>query len=157
VRSDAPAIFDLICALAEYERARDEVSSTPELIEALLFGTNTPSGAPATYAHVIDSESTLETSNALAGFALWSVRPSTWTGRYGIYLEDLYVRPEYRGRGIGTALFQQLIDECETRGYPRFEWSVLDWNEPAQKFYESFGAKALPEWVLWRRGSTSPS
>ncbi len=148
-----PQIFDLICALAEYERAADQVTSTPALIEELLFGTSTtPSQAPATYAFVVDVDADEERpTGALAGFALWSVRPSTWTGRYGIYLEDLYVEPEFRGRGFGTALFQRLITECETRGYPRFEWSVLDWNEPAQKFYESFQAKPLPEWVLWRK------
>jgi GNAT superfamily N-acetyltransferase len=142
----------LICGLAEFERAADQVTSTPALISELLFGTSaTPSGAPATYAFVIDADAPENADSPLAGFALWSVRPSTWTGRYGIYLEDLYVEQTYRGRGYGTALFQRLIQECETRGYPRFEWSVLDWNEPAQKFYKSFQAKPLPEWVLWRK------
>ena len=128
------------------------MTSTPADIHELLFGTSaTPSGAPATYAFVIDAGAHEEDANPLAGFALWSVRPSTWTGRYSIYLEDLYVEPAFRGKGFGTALFERLITECETGGYPRFEWSVLDWNEPAQKFYESFQAKPLPEWVLWRR------
>ena len=140
----------MVCGLAEFERARDQVTSSPEMLEQLLFSRgSTPNGAPAAYAHVVDDGP--GSPFALAGFALWGVRASTWTGRYSLYLEDLYVRPERRGSGHGTALLEALAQVCLERGYPRFEWSVLDWNEPANVFYRAFGAEPLPEWVLWRR------
>ena len=141
----------MICELAAFERAREEVTASPANIETLLFdGTATPSGAPAAYAYVID-DAVEHSPHQLAAFALWGVRASTWKGQYGIYLEDLYVREDRRHLGHGKALLERLALECEERGYPRFEWSVLDWNEPAAAFYRDFGASPLNEWVLWRR------
>jgi GNAT superfamily N-acetyltransferase len=119
------------------------------LAELLFRGSSAPAGMPAAFAHVVDAEP--DDPFDLAGFALWGVRPSTWTGTLSLYLEDLFVRPECRGRGDGAALLQVLADLCVERGYRRLEWSVLDWNEPAHAFYRTFGAAPLPEWVLWRR------
>lgn len=120
------------------------------MLAELLFGpAPTPTGAPAAFAHVVDADP--DEPFSLAGFALWGLRPSTWTGRLSLYLEDLYVRPECRHRGYGAALLTELAAICEARGYRRLEWSVLDWNESAQAFYRAFGAGPLPEWVLWRK------
>jgi GNAT superfamily N-acetyltransferase len=104
-----------------------------------LFGDH-----PAVFAHVAEHE------GAVAGFALWFVNYSTWTGRHGIYLEDLYVSPELRGHGYGRALLAELARICVERGYGRLDWSVLDWNEPAIGFYESLGAVAMDEWTVHR-------
>ena len=104
----------MVCGLAEFERARDQVTSSPEMLEQLLFSRgSTPNGAPAAYAHVVDDGP--GSPFALAGFALWGVRASTWTGRYSLYLEDLYVRPERRGSGHGTALLEALAQVCLER------------------------------------------
>jgi GNAT superfamily N-acetyltransferase len=86
----------------------------------------------------------------VVGFAVWFLNYSTWTGHYGVYLEDLFVRPEHRGRGFGKALLARLASECVTKGYTRLQWSALDWNTPALDFYKSLGAEAMDEWTVYR-------
>ena len=142
--SDVPEIHRLVCDLAEYEKARDQVEATPEHLHAALFGP----GAAA-YAHVAEIDGP-GGGKQIAGFALWFLNFSTWTGRHGIYLEDLYVRPELRGGGHGRALLAELARICVERGYRRLEWSVLDWNEPSIGFYKSLGAIAMDEWTVYR-------
>jgi GNAT superfamily N-acetyltransferase len=137
---DVPAILAMVRELAVYERAGHEVRATEEQFREALFGER-----PAVFAHVIDDD-----EGRLAAFALWFLNFSTWLGRHGIYLEDLYVRPEHRGRGYGRLLLAELAQECVTRGYGRLEWWVLDWNEPALGFYRSLGAVPMDEWTVHR-------
>ena len=136
---DVAAIVDLIRDLATYEREPAAAVATPELLHAALFAPN-----PALYGHVA------EAGGEVVGFALWFLNFSTWLGRHGIYLEDLYVRPEHRGGGHGKALLTTLVDIARERGYGRVEWAVLDWNEPAQGFYRSLGAVPMDGWTVWR-------
>jgi GNAT superfamily N-acetyltransferase len=136
---DVPAIYQLIRDLAEYERALLEVTGTREDLHAALFGPD-----PAVFAHVAEHE------GEIAGFALWFLNYSTWLGRHGIYLEDLYVRPELRGSGYGRQLLAELAALCVERGYGRLEWWVLDWNEPARGFYGKLGATPMDEWTVHR-------
>ena len=140
---DVPAILQLIQDLAEYERARHEARATPAQLEHVLFG-----DAPSVFAHL--AEHPAPGGPQVAGFAVWFLNFSTWTGRHGIYLEDLYVRPELRGRGYGAALLAELARICVDRGYARLQWSVLDWNQPAIDFYRRLGAKPLDEWTVYR-------
>lgn len=135
---DVAAIHRLVRELAEYERSLDQVVTTEDELRASLFGP-----APAVFALVAEHE------GAVAGFALWFRNYSTWTG-HGMYLEDLYVSPEMRRHGFGRALLAELARICVERGYARFEWSVLDWNEPAISFYRSLGAAAMDEWTVQR-------
>ncbi len=144
---DIPEILAMVRELAEYERSAHEVRATEDQLNALLFGTNTPSGSPAAYCHIAQS-STVEATPV--GMALWFLNASTWTGRHGIYLEDLYVRPAFRGQGLGQALMAELAQICLARGYARLEWWVLDWNTPAIDFYRSLGARAMDEWTVHR-------
>lgn len=139
--SDVREILAMITELAEYERARDEVVATEEQLERALFGPE-----PAVYALI----ATEETTGEVVGFALWFLNFSTWLGRHGIYLEDLYVRPSHRGHGYGKALLQSLARIAVERGYGRFEWWVLDWNTPALDFYRSIGAEPMDEWTVQR-------
>ena len=139
VPDDVPAILDLIRELAAYEREPDAVHATADGLRAALFG---PS--PAVFCHVA------EAGGELAGCAVWFLNFSTWLGRHGIYLEDLYVRPAYRGQGLGRALLGTLAALAAERGYGRVEWWVLDWNEPAHTFYRSLGAEPMDEWTVWR-------
>lgn len=136
----------MIVELAEYERAVDEVRSTPEDLSAALFDEPAAGRTPLVSAHVAADP----TDAALVGFALWFITYSTWTGRHGIWVEDLFVRPHARGRGIGRALLGSLAAECQQRGYRRLEWWVLDWNSPALRFYESLGAMPMAEWTVHR-------
>ncbi|MGN6523708.1 MAG: GNAT family N-acetyltransferase [Actinomycetes bacterium] len=138
-RADVPHIAAMVPELADYEKALHEATATDADFEQALFGER-----PAAYAHVVECD------GEVVGFALWFLNFSTWRGRHGIYLEDLYVRPEHRGHGHGTALLRQLAQVCVERGYPRLDWWVLDWNEPSRRFYESLGAQALTEWVPYR-------
>jgi GNAT superfamily N-acetyltransferase len=142
----------MIGELAEYEHARHEVVATAELIHGLLFGTNTPTGAAAAFAHVVDADPPALAGDAprLAGFALWFLNASTWVGRHGIYLEDLFVRPQFRGRGYGSDLMAELAAICLARGYGRLEWWVLDWNTPAIDFYRAHGAVGMDQWTVHR-------
>jgi GNAT superfamily N-acetyltransferase len=137
--ADVPAILALIRDLAEYERAIDEVRAAPEQLHDALFGPQ-----PAVFCDVADED------GQIVGFALWFLSFSTWLGRHGIYLEDLYVRPDRRGAGIGRELLAGLARRCVECGYGRLEWSVLDWNEPALGFYRALGAEAMDEWTVHR-------
>jgi GNAT superfamily N-acetyltransferase len=138
---DVPLILDFIRGLAEYERMLDQVQATPATLRAALF----PDGdAPAAHC-VIGS-----IDGRPAGFALFFYNFSTFLGRPGLYLEDLYVRPEFRGHGLGKALLLHLAGLANRRGCGRMEWAVLDWNAPAIAFYESLGAKRMLEWQLCR-------
>ena len=91
-----------------------------------------------------------ESGGEVAGFAIWFLNYSTWQGKHGIYLEDLFVKPQFRGQGLGKALLQRLAQICTENGYGRFQWWVLDWNEPAIEFYKSFGAIAMDSWTVYR-------
>jgi GNAT superfamily N-acetyltransferase len=137
--SDLDRIRQLIVELASYERAAQEVKTTTEQLRVALFGPQ-----PAAYALVAESD------EQVVGFALYFRNFSTWEGVHGIYLEDLYVMPEYRGSGLGKALLSSLAGLAVDRGYARLEWAVLDWNQPAIDFYSSLGAVALDEWTVYR-------
>lgn len=138
--ADLDTIIELIHALAEYEREPEAVRLERETLRAHLFG-------PRPYAEVVLAE-TAEGSSA--GFALFFHNFSTWEGRPGIWLEDLFVRPEYRGHGYGKALLAELARLAVERGCARLEWSVLDWNEPSIAFYRGLGAVAMDEWTTYR-------
>ncbi|MEU9576346.1 GNAT family N-acetyltransferase [Streptomyces chilikensis] len=139
--ADVPVIHALVRELAEYEKALGEAVATEEQLREALFGER-----PAAYAHMAVDDVTGEP----VGFALWFLNFSTWRGVHGIYLEDLYVRPEARGGGHGRALLEELARLCVERGYQRLEWSVLDWNEPAIGFYRALGALPQDEWTVFR-------
>jgi GNAT superfamily N-acetyltransferase len=136
---DAPAIVELIRELAEYERLLDEVRISPYDIRRDLFGTRR-------YAEAAVARE----GDAVVGFALWFHNYSTFAGRPGLYLEDLFVRPSCRGRGYGEALLRYLARLAVERGCARFEWSVLDWNTPAIRFYRKLGAVGMEEWTVQR-------
>jgi GNAT superfamily N-acetyltransferase len=144
VPDDVPAIDALVRELAIYEKEPDAVQAVPEDFERSLFGPD-----PRVHCHVAEVTSA-DGRPEVFGMALWYVTFSTWRGRHGIWLEDLFVRPEHRGLGAGRALLQTLAAECTARGYARLEWWVLDWNEPAHGFYRSIGAHAEDEWTVWR-------
>lgn len=133
---DVALIHDLIVALADYERLRDDVVATSHDLSLALFG-----DAPRAFCEIA------EWNGAPVGFALWFYNYSTFRGRHGIYLEDLFVKPEARGRGIGKALITRLARRCADEGLHRLQWTVLDWNAPAIAFYESLGAKLDRDWV----------
>jgi GNAT superfamily N-acetyltransferase len=137
--ADVPLMLDLIRELAVYEHEAESARATPAQLHEALFGAR-----PAAEAAIarIDGEA--------AGWALWFQNFSTWTGKPGIWLEDLYVRPQHRGKGAGKALLVYLARLCVERGYGRFEWSVLDWNAPSIAFYEALGAQAMAEWTIYR-------
>jgi GNAT superfamily N-acetyltransferase len=137
--ADIPAIHQMIRDLAAYERSLPEVSATEDDLRAALLASQ-----PSLFAHVADED------GQVVGFALWFLSYSTWLGRHGIHLEDLYVRPERRGQRHGRALLAELARICVERGYGRLEWSVLDWNSPARRFYESLGAAIVDEWAVYR-------
>jgi GNAT superfamily N-acetyltransferase len=136
---DVPVIIELIRELADYERALHEARATEESLHAALFAEQ-----PAVFCHIAEYD------GQVAGFALWFLNFSTWLGRHGIYLEDLYVRQDLRGHGAGRALLGELARICVERGYGRLEWWVLDWNEDAIGFYKSIGAQAMDEWTVYR-------
>ena len=136
---DVPQILALVRELAEYEKASHEVKAT----EADLLRDGF-SGTPRFFVELAEWE------GAPAGFALWFYNYSTWEGRPGLYLEDLYVRPALRGRGIGKALLVHLARCAAAERCGRFQWQVLDWNTPSIDFYEALGAKALREWITMR-------
>lgn len=137
--SDVDTVVTLVHALAEYERAPEQCHLTAEQLHTALFGESA-----ALYGHVAES------GGEVVGFALWFLNFSTWDGVHGIYLEDLFVRPEHRGSGFGKALLVALAEECVRQGYSRLQWSVLDWNEPSIRFYKSLGAQPLDDWIGYR-------
>ena len=136
---DAATVFALVCALAEYEKLASEVDATQEMIADALFAKE-----PRVFCDIA------EWNGEAAGFALWFLNFSSFRGRHGIYLEDIFVQPAHRGKGIGKALLLHLARLCTERGYTRLEWSVLDWNTPAIDFYKSLGAVLMTEWSICR-------
>ncbi|WP_330344511.1 GNAT family N-acetyltransferase [Streptomyces longwoodensis] len=138
---DVPEIRAMVRELAAYERAEEQARATDEQLRRALFG-----DPPAAHALIAEDDATGEA----VGFALWFPRFSTWTGTRGMHLEDLYVRPHARAAGHGRALLASLAARCRREGYERFEWWVLDWNEPAIGFYTSLGAELLDEWTVCR-------
>lgn len=143
--ADVHMLHRFICDLAEYEREPEAVTSTPaQLARALFDGSDTPGGRPALYAHVA------EVDGHVVGMAIWFLNFSTWTGNHGIYLEDLYVEPAYRSRGVGRALMRELAGIAVAHGYDRFQWWVLDWNTSAIEVYRRIGSVAMDEWTVYR-------
>src|SRR5437762_12326861 len=136
---DVPIILQLIRDLATYERAPHEVTATEKQLADVLFGKR-----PA--AEVLLAFE----GQARVGFAVYFYNLSTWLGRAGLYLEDLFVKPEKRGKGYGRALLVELAKIARERGCGRMEWAVLDWDEPAIKFYRALGAKPMDEWTVFR-------
>lgn len=137
--SDVEEILALIYELALYEKAPEEAKATREQILVTFFCDN-----PKVFCEMV------EVDGAIAGCAIWFLNYSTWQGKHGIYLEDLFIRPEYRGRGYGKALLIHLASICEREDYGRFQWWVLDWNSPSIEFYKSLGAVAMDEWTVYR-------
>lgn len=137
--SDVPTILRFVRELADYERAADQVVATEALLTIALFGAQPQAEAVIA-----------ERDGEPVGMALYFFNFSTWSGWRGLYLEDLYVTPDARGSGAGTALLRHLAGVAIDRGCARFEWQVLEWNEPALRFYESMGALAMDEWRLHR-------
>ena len=137
--ADTEEILAMIYELALYEKAPDEAKATREQIIDTFFCKD-----PKVFCEIV------EVDGAVAGLAIWFLNYSTWQGKHGIYLEDLFIRPEFRGAGYGKALLKHLASICDDRGYGRFQWWVLDWNEPAIEFYKSLGAVAMDEWTVYR-------
>ena len=138
-REDAAELLRLIRALARYEKAEDQVETDEAQLASTLFD-------PGATAHAVVAE----LDGRLVGMAIYFFNYSTWQGRNGLYLEDLFVEPEQRGAGIGKVLLARLAAIAVEQGCGRFEWSVLDWNAPAIEFYESLGARPQSEWVRYR-------
>lgn len=139
VPGDEGLILDFIRALADYENLTHQITATQADLARDLFGTN-----PRAFCDIA------EWDGRPTGFALWFYNYSTFRGRHGIYLEDLFVDPEFRGRGIGKALIVNLAQRCVTEGLGRLEWWVLDWNTPSIDFYKSQGAVLMEEWTVCR-------
>lgn len=137
--ADASLILEFIIELARYEKAEHEVKANRETIEQSLFGQDS-----VTQALICEQD------GKAIGYAVYFFNYSTWLAKHGLYLEDLYITPEARGTGAGKAMLQRLAKTAVERGCGRFEWSVLDWNEPAIQFYQSLGAKPQNEWVGYR-------
>ncbi|WP_407178959.1 GNAT family N-acetyltransferase [Bradyrhizobium sp. STM 3562] len=136
---DVPLVLALVRELAEYEKLSHEVEATEVLIEAALFAEQ-----PRLFCEIA------RWNGEPAGFAVWFLNYSTFAGRFGIYLEDLFVRPQYRRNGIGKALLAHLAKTCVENGWSRLQWAVLDWNAPSIEFYKSLGAGLMDEWTLCR-------
>ncbi len=141
---EARVVYALVCELAEYERLSHEVEATEKMIADALFCEN-----PVLFCELA------VWNGEVAGFAVWFKNFSTFSGRAGIYLEDLFVRPAMRGKGIGKALLAHLAKECVGNGWSRLQWSVLDWNTPSIDFYRSLGAVLVDEWKLCRLGGSA--
>jgi GNAT superfamily N-acetyltransferase len=139
IPADSALIFSLVRKLAEYERLSSEVEATEQAIAAALFGNE-----PRVFCDIA------EWNGEPAGLTTWFLNFSTFRGRHGIFLEDLFVRPEFRRRGIGRALLQRLAARCIDKGFALFEWAVLDWNKPAISFYRSLGAEMRDDWRICR-------
>ena len=142
--SDLSVILQFIHDLAKYEKAPNEVKLSLSELEESLFG-----NTPQVYCLISEAD------GKATGFAVWHLNYSTWLGRHGIYLEDLYVDPKYRGLGHGKALLRRLAQICIERGYKRLQWWVLDWNETAIEFYKSIGAQPMDEWTVFRVSGSS--
>ena len=136
---DATLIFALVCELADYENLQGDVVATPDALAGALFALQ-----PRLSCDIA------EWDGEPAGFAVWFLNYSTFRGRHGLYVEDLFVRPAFRGHGIGKALMARLARHCVEQGFARFEWAVLDWNAPSIAFYKSIGAQVMDEWRICR-------
>ena len=146
--ADTDRIVELIYDLAEYEKLRDRCTVTSDQLGRSLFGPT-----PAVFAHVAEEDGGGGTDVGAArvvGIAVWFLTYSTWDGVHGIHLEDLFVAPDHRGGGAGTALLAELARECVDKGWTRLAWDVLDWNEPSIAFYDSLGARPSTEWIGYR-------
>lgn len=136
---EAGLALSFIRELAEYEKLLHEVEATEAMIDAALFAEN-----PRLYCEIA------EWNGEAVGFAVWFVNFSTFAGKSGIYLEDLFVRPSHRGKGIGKALLRHLAQTCVSNGWASLKWAVLDWNAPSIAFYKSLGAVLLDDWTICR-------
>ena len=138
-RDDCTLVAALIGELAAYEKLAEQAKATPAVLEAALFAPT-----PRVFCEIA------EVDGEAVGFALWFYNFSTFVGRGGVYLEDLFVRPQARGRGAGLALLRSLAGRCAAEGLGRMEWAVLDWNAPAIAFYDALGSRSLDDWRLRR-------
>ncbi len=138
---DVPVLLELVAELAAYEKKPEAATGTRADYAAALFPKD---HSPAVTAFVAESD------GKVVGMAIWFVTFSTWTARHGLWLEDLYVKPEHRGKGLGADLMSALAQVCIQRGYPRMEWTVLDWNTPAIEVYRHIGAEPMNEWTTQR-------
>ena len=138
-QEEVGVVLQLIHDLAVYEKAPNEVEATEKELLETIFTSD-----PKVFCDLV------EVDGEIAGMAIWFLNYSTWQGKHGIYLEDLFIKPEFRGRGYGKALLKHLAKICDDKGYGRFQWWVLDWNSPAIEFYRSLGAVAMDEWTVYR-------
>ena len=141
---DSALIFSLVRELADYEKLTTEVDATEQTIAEVLFAPE-----PRVFCDIA------EWNGEPAGFTTWFLNFSSFRGRHGLFLEDLFVRPQFRKRGIGRALLQRLAERCVEGGFARFEWAVLDWNAPALAFYRSIGAEVMDDWLICRLSGTA--
>jgi GNAT superfamily N-acetyltransferase len=138
-REEVGEVLQLIQDLATYEKAPDQVEASEDDLLNTIFAKE-----PRVFCDLV------EVDGQIAGMAIWFLNYSTWQAKHGIYLEDLYIKPEFRARGYGKALLKHLAQICDKEGYGRLQWWVLDWNSPAIEFYKSFGAEAMDEWTVYR-------
>ena len=138
-QEEVGVVLQLIHDLAVYEKAPNEVEATEKELLETIFTSD-----PKVFCDLV------EVDGEIAGMAIWFLNYSTWQGKHGIYLEDLFIKPEFRGRGYGKALLKHLAKICDEKGYGRFQWWVLDWNSPAIEFYRGLGAVAMDEWTVYR-------
>jgi len=138
-REEVGEVLQLIQDLATYEKAPDQVEASRDDLLNTIFAKE-----PRVFCDLV------EVDGQIAGMAIWFLNYSTWQAKHGIYLEDLYIKPEFRARGYGKALLKHLAQICDKEGYGRLQWWVLDWNSPAIEFYKSLGAEAMDEWTVYR-------
>jgi len=138
-REEVGKVLQLIQDLATYEKAPDQVEASRDDLLNTIFAKE-----PRVFCDLV------EVDGQIAGMAIWFLNYSTWQAKHGIYLEDLYIKPEFRAKGYGKALLKHLAQICDKEGYGRLQWWVLDWNSPAIEFYRSLGAEAMDEWTVYR-------
>ena len=138
-REEVGDVLQLIQDLATYEKAQDQVEASKDDLLNTIFAKE-----PRVFCDLV------EVDGQIAGMAIWFLNYSTWQAKHGIYLEDLYIKPEFRAKGYGKALLKHLAQICDREGYGRLQWWVLDWNSTAIEFYRSFGAEAMDEWTVYR-------
>ncbi len=138
-REEVGEVLQLIQDLATYEKAPDQVEASRDDLLNTIFAKE-----PRVFCDLV------EVDGQIAGMAIWFLNYSTWQAKHGIYLEDLYIKPEFRAKGYGKALLKHLAQICDKQGYGRLQWWVLDWNSPAIEFYRSLGAEAMDEWTVYR-------